>query len=102
MTVTREILWNVPGWAQALMYVSFVLAAFVCVYGLFERARNWKKGRPSSYSPKPRDIARRFWRHVVLQLKLWRSRSGGLSHACLFWGFIVLFIGTCIVAVEEY
>ncbi len=84
------------------MYVSFVLAAFVCVYGLFERARNWKKGRPSSYSPKPRDIARRFWRHVVLQLKLWRSRSGGLSHACLFWGFIVLFIGTCIVAVEEY
>jgi Fe-S oxidoreductase/nitrate reductase gamma subunit len=38
----------------------------------------------------------------VAQTAIWRSPSAGLSHFGIFWGFIVLFIGTCIVAVEDY
>ena len=43
-----------------------------------------------------------FFKHVVAQVVIWRSPTAGLSHFSIFWGFIVLFIGTCIVAVEEY
>jgi len=100
--VAREILWNVPPWARALMYVSFVVAAAICSYGVFERARLWRRGRASGGKICPLDALRRGLRLAVLQVKLWRSPSAGASHAAVFWGFIVLFIGTCIVAVEEW
>jgi Fe-S oxidoreductase/nitrate reductase gamma subunit len=100
--VTREIFWNVPTWARVLMYVSFVVAAGLCAYGLWRRARLWKRGKAAAERTPLREALGRFWRYAVLQVKLWRSPLAGLSHACIFWGFVVLFIGTCIVAVEDY
>ena len=107
-TTRREIYWNVPGWAQFLLYVLFFVAAGVLVFGLYERSRAWCRGRVDSAAHEASAGARwrsglaRLWRHALLQVRIWRSPMAGLSHAAIFWGFIVLFIGTCIVAVEEY
>ena len=100
--VTREILWNVPGWAQALMYLCFIAAAGLCTYGLWERARLWRRGKAAAEPVALREVLARCWRRAILQTRLWRSPMAGLSHHCIFQGFVVLFIGTCIVAVEEY
>ncbi len=100
--VTREILWNVPYWARALMYLCFLAALAVCVFGIARKARGWQRGRKSGVSVSPAKALGRLWRDAVLQAKIWRSGAAGLSHALVFWGFVVLFIGTCIVALEEY
>ncbi len=100
--ITREIFWNVPAWAHVLMYVLFVVAVSVCAYRLRLNIRSWRRGRRSGVWPRPGVVLRRLLKHAVLQVKIWRSPAAGISHACIFWGFIVLFIGTCIVAVEDY
>jgi len=108
--VTREIFWNVPIWARVLMYALFVASAAICAFGVVERVRAWRRGRPSrprngdARCRRERFVAgcRRLWSLAVLQVKIRRDRLAGVSHHCVFWGFVVLFIGTCIVGVEEY
>ena len=101
-TVTREILWNVPTWARALMYILFLAAAVFCVLGIARRVRSWRRGREAGEAVSPGKAWRRLWRDAVLQVRIWRSGAAGLGHALVFWGFLVLFLGTCIVAVEDY
>ena len=98
---TREILWNVPLWARVLMYVSFLVASGICAYGYGKRHRIWKEGR-SRPAETQGNAVRRVLRHAVLHLKIWRSPLAGISHTAIFWGFVVLFIGTAIVAIEDY
>ncbi len=100
--ITREIFWNVPSWAHVLMYVLFAAAVVVCGYGLRRSVESWRRGKGPIFGPRPGGALRRLLRHAVLQVKIWRSPAAGMSHACIFWGFIVLFIGTCIVAIEDY
>ena len=100
--VTREILWNVPSWARALMYLLFLAALAVCVLGIARKVRAWRKGRESGVSVSAAKALGRLWRDAILQARIWRSGAAGLSHALVFWGFVVLFIGTCIVALEDY
>lgn len=101
-TVTREILWNIPGWARALMYLLFLAAVALCLMGVARRVRYWRQGREAGEPVSLGKACRRLWRDAVLQVRIWRSGAAGLGHALVFWGFIVLFLGTCIVAVEDY
>ena len=100
--LTREIFWNIPLWARALMYLLFFAALVVCILGVARRVRGWRRGRASGVSVSLAEAWRRLWRDAFLQVRIWRSGAAGLAHALIFWGFTVLFIGTCIVAVEDY
>ena len=100
--VTREILWNVPFWARGLMYLLFLAASVVCILGIVRRVRAWRRGRESGSAVSVGKACGRLWRDAILQARIWRSGTAGLAHALIFWGFVVLFIGTCIVALEDY
>ncbi len=103
--ITREILWNVPAWAQWLFYGMTLVAASVCVGGYVRRWRAWRRGRPVAQTLARESLSTRvltFLAQAVFHVKIWRSGLAGWSHAAIFWGFVVLFIGTCIVAVEHY
>jgi len=84
------------------MYLLFVVALLACVIGLARRVRAWRKGRESGAVVSAGKAWGRLWRDAILQVRIWRSGAAGLGHALVFWGFIVLFIGTCIVAAEDY
>ena len=110
--VTREILWNIPTPLRGLMYGLFVVAAVCCIIGIWRRVRIIRIGlaesndnganQPGDSKPGFRAGLGRLWSHGILQVKIWRSTSAGLSHTWLFWSFIVLTIVTLIVAVEDY
>ena len=102
LLVTREIFWNIPGWAIALMYLLFLLAMGVFTYGLVSRVRLWRRGvaSPSTLSWPTR--SRQLLRYAIQQAVIWKSPLAGLSHFGVFWGFIVLVIGTCVVMIEDY
>ena len=102
MQVTREIYWNVPDWAIALMYMLFAFAIGVFAYGVGSRVRLWRQGAASPSQLSWRRRARQLLTHAIQQVVIWRSPAAGLSHFAMFWSFIVLLIGTCIVAIEDY
>src|ERR1700730_5753295 len=99
---TRQIGWNVSEIAFAVMYVLVALQAVLLVYGGTRRYLMWRRGRPHG----PIDRVGERLRHALAVAFLHRRliRPGyvysGLMHLFIFWGFVVLFIGTLIVLLE--
>ena len=102
MEPTREILWNIGPGTRAAMYGLAAVTAVVFGYGVLRRVRIWRTGRPGAAIDRISFRLGRLVRHALLQVRLARLKVAGISHAGLLWGFIVLFIGTCMVAVEHY
>ena len=98
MVPTREIYGNIVGgeWVYAFMAVSFGILG----WALFRRCRLWMQGRPEN---RLNDVWRRCKAMLVYglgQQKTLREWPGVL-HFCMYVGFVVLFIGTLMVAVHE-
>src|SRR5688500_9708581 len=99
---TRQIAWNVGEIAVAAMYVLVAVQAFFLVYGATRRYLAWRRGRP--YGPVTRVGERLRAALGVAFLHRRLIRPGyvyaGIAHLFVFWGFVVLFIGTIIVLIE--
>jgi len=110
--ITREILWNIGPVTQTAMYLLFAVSLGVFASRFYRRWKFWQRGQtrtsgdgaPSETSPRDgaRGAALRIWRHVVLQIRIARIPWAWLSHMAIFYGFIVLFIGTVLVGIEHY
>ena len=98
--ITREIFWNIGPVTKVSMYVLAALATGVAGYGFYRHWQVWRRGKaPAKWKLAPLgQIAR----HVLLQVRIARIPLAWLSHMAIFYGFIVLFIGTVIVALEDY
>lgn len=115
---TRPIMWNVDDLVtKATMYGLFLVSSGILAYGLWRRVRVWRRGQGAlpwraaadaneAGSSDERFAAgaalQRLVRHVVAQVRIARIPWAYVSHMALFYGFIVLFIGTVIVAMEHY
>jgi Fe-S oxidoreductase/nitrate reductase gamma subunit len=101
-TTGREILWNLPHSAAAIMYALFGVVVLVVAWGLFMRVRAYRTGRPER-----EDRLDDLWARTLdtlrwgfLQGKVMERRTGGIIHIAIYSGFVALFIATCLVAVE--
>lgn len=103
--LTREIFGNIPGWAKALFYVLALAAVIAWGYGIWRRVRIWRMGRADERPIELRAAARRFVVDVLLQRRQWGRIAGRLwasyAHTLLFFGFLVLLIGTTLVSIEH-
>jgi Fe-S oxidoreductase/nitrate reductase gamma subunit len=99
---TRQIGWNVSELAFALMYVLVAVQALVLGYAFSRRYLMWRRGR--GYGPIDRvgERVRQTLAVAFLHRRLIRPgyRYAGVMHLFIFWGFVVLFIGTIIVLLE--
>ena len=103
-TLSRELYGNIDGLSKALFYALAVLALLAFARGVWVRARVWRFWRLSQGFSWKAGL-RRIRDKALLQRKVRqgpRKWGAGLAHASLFFGFLLLFIGTCLVAVEEY
>lgn len=123
--ITRPILWNIDKFTKASMYVLAVAATAIFAYGIWRRYRVWRRGQVAKRvvadttttngqpigAPSPvvtprtesfSAAATRLVKHVVVQQRIARIPIAWLSHLAIFYGFIVLFIGTVIVGLEHY
>lgn len=104
--ITRQIMGNVPRWMAISFYAAVTMAcvwSFVQFYLKFARHR---RGRAEPTKPESRQItlAHRVLSglsYVVFHRQLMRDRYAGIAHILLFYGFTVLFIGTCLVFLEH-
>lgn len=101
-TPTREIFLHLPPWAQVVFYVLAGLACLIFVYGFWRRYKKYRRGRAENRFD---NLGKRIGRAMVAILSNRNVRKGerfgGFAHNLIMWGFIVLFIGTCIVALDH-
>lgn len=101
MEITREIFWNVGTWVRWPVYGLGLVVIIIFVRGLIGRIRLWKIGKPENRTDK---IGKRIV--SVLSFGLFHKRIlkepyPGITHLFLFWGFLVLLIGTTLIFIQE-
>lgn len=98
--VGREVFGNIPEALEAVFYVSISLGLGVCFYLFSLRAKNWSRGRRE---PRAGRWGERFSRlDQGLRMKtLMRDRQAGLMHAMVYYGFVVLFLGTVTLEIDH-
>ena len=100
MIPSREIYWNIP--AHLLLYPLFLpfLAAFL--YGCYRLVKLLLIGAPEKNVAPLREQIRALFLQAALQKRLLAQPLVGGMHAAISWGFGILFIATCMVALQDY
>ena len=98
----REIYWNIDHTiGQFFIYFLVIATTIVMTWGILRDVARWRRGRPEArISRIPARVAE-FLQQVFGQKKVLRDRKAGSMHALIFFGFLALFIGTDVIAVEE-
>jgi Fe-S oxidoreductase/nitrate reductase gamma subunit len=101
-TIGREILWNLPHAAAIIMYALFGVVMLVIAWGVYRRVEAYRLGRTERENrfDDLRGRLRDTVRLALGQQRVLHRKFGGLVHLCIYSAFIVLFIVTCLVAVE--
>ncbi len=97
----RETFIFMPAIAQFLHYIISIVAIAVFVYGIYRKYKLWKidnfwKELRSDFTKR----IRIFIKNVIFQRKVFNRVYGGIMHTGIYFGLIVLIIGTIIVAVD--
>jgi Fe-S oxidoreductase/nitrate reductase gamma subunit len=105
MDIGREIFWNVGEAARWISYVLAVVTILLIVYGVRKRMAMWRIGKaaPFSFSHRLGERIAFFLRRGVFHGAIQRRRESypGLMHLFIFWGFLLLFIGTALIALQD-
>jgi Fe-S oxidoreductase/nitrate reductase gamma subunit len=96
----RDTFWNVPVWAQVALYLGGVVAVTVFVYGLGQRVRLWRGGRPEARLDRIPERVALVVKHALGQARTLSQAYPGVMHAIMFWGFLALFIGTVLATID--
>ena len=101
--ITRIVWWNVPPWLATLLYLGTAAGLAVSALHLARHARAVIRGRPIGPAPAFRlgPAVGRALAEVLSHRRLLEDRRAGWAHALLFYGFLGLFIGTCLVFVHD-
>ncbi len=98
----REIYWNIPQpFGSLFLYSLIIITTVVMSWGIIRDIGRWRKGRPDPRLDQMPSRAAEFLVQLFGQKKVLRDRRPGSMHALIFFGFLTLFIGTDIIAVEE-
>jgi Fe-S oxidoreductase/nitrate reductase gamma subunit len=105
MDVGREIFWNVGGSARWISYALMVITFLILIYGIKKRYPMWLIGKSSGFSFKNRlgERIMYFIKSGIFHNTILRPNElfPGLMHGFIFWGFVLLSIGTALVAIED-
>ncbi|NTW53870.1 MAG: 4Fe-4S dicluster domain-containing protein [Chlorobaculum sp.] len=101
MGATREIFWNTGHGAVVVMYLLALVAIGAMAQGFRLRRSIWRRGKPLDRADHPLRRFTRFLADTISQRKVARVQDGGLPHAMLFWGFLLLLDGTLLVMLQR-
>lgn len=99
---TRETFAGLGTAEKALWYGLIAVSTAIFLAGVWRLVRKYRSGRGSLTLDRPlQRVGRAAW--IVLSHAWIRRRVGvvGLAHAFVFYGFVVLFIGTAILAFQD-
>lgn len=98
----RQVYWNAESFAL-LFYPLAALAMAIFAYGLYRRWQMWVAvGKPEIRTDRIKERIRSLLVNGLLQWKTFRDPYPGIMHGLIFFGFVVLSIGTALIAKETY
>ncbi|MBN2580027.1 MAG: (Fe-S)-binding protein [Pirellulales bacterium] len=114
MDYARPIMWNVPHWAAITLYILIPIVIGLFLFGLIWRVRKWFIGQAE---PGGGNLFRQLWqalkealqprqlvefvRDAFFQGRLKRDPYSLLMHLAIFWGMVILFIGTALATIDQ-
>lgn len=99
---TREIFLHLGTGPQVAFYVLGGLASVTFIYGFWRRYKKYRRGRAENrFDNLGGRIARAFVTIITNATVRKGDRFGGIAHTLILWGFIILFIGTVLVAIDH-
>lgn len=100
MEPARPTFWNVPHWAEIAQYVLGGLVVLIFLVGLYLRVRRWRLGRPEPGTEKLSARLVNLVRFGVFQWRLASDPFAAIMHLAIFWGMVVLAIGTALATID--
>ena len=100
MNFSREIYWNVGHGVVLPMYLLAALTLAVCLYGFFRRIRIYRQGKALQRLDHLFTRIVRLVKRGVGQIRVMLVKLPGFTHALLFWGIGLLFIGTLLIMAQ--
>ena len=105
MEIGREIFWNVGQQARWITYGLMVVMFIIVIYGLKKRYALWTIGKatPFAFTERLGERIAYFMKNGIFHGSILKPKEGypGFMHLFIFWGFLILAIGTALVALED-
>ncbi|RMD87147.1 MAG: 4Fe-4S dicluster domain-containing protein [Calditrichaeota bacterium] len=99
---TREVFRNFPFLMQVIFYLISFGAMGVFFYGFYRRFQKYRRGRPANRFNNLGARIIKATRIMAQNSTIWkRDAYAGFAHTLIFWGFVILFIGTVIVFIDH-
>ncbi len=98
MPASRIVFWNLP--YHNLIYPIAILSIFIFFYGFFRRLKYWKLGTEEKISGNYGQRLKSFMIYAIGQGRILKEVYPGFMHAFIFFGFLILFLGTVIVSFD--
>lgn len=99
--VTRILFENFPPLAIVLFYVIGVAATVVFIYGVWVQVRKYRRGQADAslgaLLPRFAEMVRTVLSHRTVER---RDPAAGNAHRLIFFGFVLLFIGTATITLD--
>jgi Fe-S oxidoreductase len=104
--VGRQIYWNIEipePWRTILIVILGFVPLVMVALAIRKRWAEWKAVGGIDMPPRSEwgARARRVLQHTLAQKRVVRRKLGGWSHVMFFYGFVILFVGTVIVAFQH-
>ncbi len=98
--VGREVFGNIPAPLVVLFYVGVGAFLWLALHLLAVRARSWTQGAPERRWGFWPDRVRRLREGLTMKTLL-RDPRTGIMHSLIYYGFVVLFLGTVTLEIDH-
>ena len=98
--VSRKVFVNIPAAVEGMFYVAVAGFLFLTFYLFSLRAKNWQRGAPDRRTGHWRERLEAMGAGLRMQT-LMRDRGAGLMHSMVYYGFLVLFLGTVTLEIDH-
>lgn len=98
--VTRILFQDFASWSITLFYLLGYTAIGVFMHGVYVQVRKYRRGKPFAIAGLKAGIQRMLQDLASHRTLVRRDRSAGRAHALIFFGFVLLFIGTATITLE--
>jgi Fe-S oxidoreductase/nitrate reductase gamma subunit len=101
MEIAREIFWNVGSGVRIPIYGLGLIVVVILIYGLVKRIRLWRIGKPENRVDNPLKRIGSVFLFGFGHKRILKEPYPGIMHLFMFWGLVILFIGTILIFFQE-
>jgi Fe-S oxidoreductase/nitrate reductase gamma subunit len=98
--VGRVVFGNIPGSFQVVFYVATATFIWLAFHLFALRARSWQQGASDRRWGQWSERLKRLAQGLSMQT-LMRDKRAGIMHSAIYWGFLVLFLGTVTLEIDH-